>query len=68
MRVESINKNKLVVYENNPRNNDKAKEYVKESIEKFGYLNPIIVNKFFSFKYMLSGLIPIMTDFFSFLR
>lgn len=45
MRVESVNKNKLVVYENNPRNNDKAKEYVKESIEKFGYLNPIIVNK-----------------------
>ena len=32
-------------YENNPRNNDDAVRFVKNSIEQFGFKNPIIVDK-----------------------
>lgn len=35
----------LVPYENNPRKNQKAVEAVKNSIEQFGFKNPIIVDE-----------------------
>lgn len=35
----------LVPYENNPRKNEKAVEAVKNSIEQFGFKNPIIVDE-----------------------
>lgn len=34
----------LIVYDNNPRQNDKAVSAVKESIKQFGITNPIIIN------------------------
>lgn len=36
--------NELKQYKNNPRTDGSA-EAVRESIEKFGYINPIIINK-----------------------
>lgn len=35
----------LIPYENNPRNNDEAVEYVKNSIKQFGFKVPIILDK-----------------------
>ena len=35
----------LVPYENNPRNNDDAVDYVAESIKEFGFKVPIIIDK-----------------------
>lgn len=35
----------LVPYENNPRNNAEAVEYVANSIKEFGFKNPIIIDK-----------------------
>lgn len=35
----------LIPYENNPRHNDEAVEYVKNSIKQFGFKVPIIVDK-----------------------
>ena len=35
----------LVPYKNNPRKNKKAVEYVKNSIEEFGFKNPIIIDR-----------------------
>lgn len=35
----------LVPYENNPRKNDKAVDYVAKSIKEFGFRNPIIIDK-----------------------
>lgn len=35
----------LIPYENNPRNNDAAVEYVANSIREFGFKNPIIIDK-----------------------
>lgn len=35
----------LVPYENNPRNNDEAVQYVAESIREFGFKVPIIIDK-----------------------
>lgn len=32
-------------YENNPRRNDKAVKAVTKSVQKFGYVNPIIVDE-----------------------
>lgn len=34
----------ITPYEKNPRKNDEAVQYVKNSIEKFGFKNPIIVD------------------------
>jgi len=39
-RIDEINP-----YENNPRNNEEAIPYVMESIKKFGFKNPIIIDK-----------------------
>ena len=35
----------LIPYENNPRNNDEAVDYVAKSIEEFGFKVPIVVDK-----------------------
>lgn len=35
----------LIPYENNPRNNDDAVQYVAASIKEFGFKDPIIVDK-----------------------
>lgn len=35
----------LVFYENNPRNNQQAVKYVKNSILKFGFRNPLLIDK-----------------------
>ncbi len=35
----------IIPYENNPRNNDSAVEYVANSIKEFGFKNPIIIDK-----------------------
>lgn len=37
--------NELIPYENNPRINDEAVEYVKNSIKEFGFKVPIVVDK-----------------------
>ena len=37
--------NELVPYENNPRINDEAVQYVKNSIKQFGFKVPIIIDK-----------------------
>lgn len=37
--------NELVPYENNPRINDEAVEYVKNSIKEFGFKVPIVIDK-----------------------
>ena len=34
----------LIPYENNPRINDKAVNYVASSIKEFGFKNPIIID------------------------
>lgn len=45
MKIEQININKIVPYENNPRKNDKAVDAVAKSIEQCGYIAPIIVDE-----------------------
>ncbi len=35
----------LVPYENNPRKNDKAVDFVANSIKEFGFKNPIVISK-----------------------
>lgn len=45
--MELINKNidEIKPYENNPRNNDEAVEYVANSIKEFGFKVPIVIDK-----------------------
>lgn len=45
MKIKKVNINEIKEYKNNPRFNDEGVEYVKKSIEDFGYLNPILVNE-----------------------
>lgn len=45
MKLESIDINELVPYENNPRKNDEAVANVKNSIKEFGFVVPIIIDK-----------------------
>lgn len=35
----------IIPYENNPRHNENAVDYVANSIKKFGFKNPIIIDK-----------------------
>ena len=42
MQIVEMDVNDLNEYENNPRLNDDAVEYVARSIESFGFKNPII--------------------------
>ena len=44
MNIREISTARLREYENNPRNNDLAVEKVKYSIERFGFLFPVIVD------------------------
>lgn len=45
MKIINFKIEDLKPYENNPRNNDDAVKYVKNSIEKFGFKVPIVVTK-----------------------
>lgn len=44
MNIVELSIHDLVPYENNPRNNLEAVEYVANSIEKFGFKVPIVVD------------------------
>lgn len=44
MRIENITTSKLIPYENNPRLNDEAVEYVANSIRQFGFKVPIVID------------------------
>ncbi|MFR6310982.1 ParB N-terminal domain-containing protein [Anaerofustis stercorihominis] len=46
-KIQVVHKNidELKRYKNNPRINDKAISYVANSIKRFGFLNPIIIDK-----------------------
>lgn len=45
MEIIERNIEELIPYENNPRNNDAAVEYVANSIREFGFKNPIIIDR-----------------------
>ena len=45
MNIINIKLTDIKPYENNPRNNKKAVEAVKESIKRFGWRQPIVVDK-----------------------
>lgn len=45
MEIEYKSIDEITPYENNPRNNDEAAEYVAKSIKEFGFKNPIIIDK-----------------------
>lgn len=44
MKIKEISIDLITPYANNPRNNEKAVEYVRESIEQFGFKVPIVLN------------------------
>lgn len=44
MQVENWNIDDVKPYENNPRNNDEAVEYVANSIREFGFQQPLVVD------------------------
>lgn len=45
MQIVNKKVSELIPYENNPRINDEAVEYVKNSIENFGFRVPVIIDK-----------------------
>ena len=45
MQIKDINIGDLIPYEKNPRKNEGAIEYVKNSIEQFGFKVPIVIDK-----------------------
>ena len=45
MDISEIKVKDLIPYENNPRLNDDAVEYVMQSIEEFGFKVPIVIDK-----------------------
>lgn len=45
MQIVNKNMNEIKEYDNNPRNNDNAVEYVAKSIKEFGFKVPIIIDK-----------------------
>lgn len=45
MEIKMFNVNDLKPYENNPRFNDDAVEYVAKSIKEFGFKVPIVIDK-----------------------
>lgn len=45
MEIQNLDVYKLIPYENNPRKNDDAVPYVKESIRQFGFKVPIVIDK-----------------------
>jgi ParB-like chromosome segregation protein Spo0J len=44
-KIIELDIDEIKPYENNPRFNDNAVEYVKNSIKKYKYTQPIIVDK-----------------------
>lgn len=45
MTIQNIDIHKIIPYKNNPRKNDNAVDKVAESIQLFGFKNPIIIDK-----------------------
>ncbi len=45
LKIQEISINDIKMYENNPRNNDEAVKYVANSIKKFGFKVPVIIDK-----------------------
>lgn len=45
IKVEYRNINEIIPYDNNPRKNDEAVDYVANSIKEFGFKMPIVVDK-----------------------
>lgn len=45
MKIEYKNISDIIPYENNPRKNDNAVDYVANSIKEFGFKVPIIIDK-----------------------
>ena len=45
MNIKEIKIEEIKPYENNPRNNEAAVQYVKNSIEQFGFKVPIVLDK-----------------------
>ena len=45
LKIEYKKTSELIPYENNPRRNEDAVEYVKNSIKEFGFKVPIIIDK-----------------------
>lgn len=45
MIIQDISVEQITPYENNPRINNKAAEVVRDSITKYGFTNPILLNK-----------------------
>lgn len=45
MKIEYKSIDELIPYENNPRINENAVDYVANSIKEFGFKNPIIIDK-----------------------
>lgn len=45
MKIINKKVDELIPYENNPRLNDEAVEYVKNSIKEFGFKVPIVIDK-----------------------
>lgn len=45
MEIVNVNINELIPYENNPRINDEAVEFVANSIKEFGFKVPIVIDK-----------------------
>lgn len=45
MKIEMVKIKDVVPYENNPRKNDEAVEYVANSIKEFGFKVPIVIDK-----------------------
>ncbi len=45
MIIQNISTKKLIPYENNPRNNDAAVQYVANSIREFGFKVPLVIDR-----------------------
>ena len=45
LKIEYVDINSIKPYENNPRINDDAVEYVAKSIKEFGFKVPIVIDK-----------------------
>ena len=45
MNIIKVKIDDIKEYENNPRKNDNAVDYVLKSIKNYGYLNPILIDK-----------------------
>lgn len=44
MQIEYLNIDSIMPYENNPRRNDDAVKYIQNSIEKFGFKVPLVID------------------------